>query len=219
MDELELTQPISTPALIRHRNHVLSHMENVVPPVNPPATGIMPGMTAQEFQALVIALSSGHAAPAPAASVSTETAIQKRWNVNRDTLLKLTHSADEADLSSVWGALAKGPKKEERGILEAALREQARSPNAATTTSLIVSKELYSTIVNLTFWSGDPDNLNTGLQPFRASYTSTAQLRHQLTLPISRPTISSPPMASSHCRTSTPSSKSLSQRCRLPSNS
>jgi len=174
-EELELTQPISTPALIRHRNSVLSHMANVVPPVNPPATGIMPGMTAQEFQALVVALSSGHAAPAPAASVSTETAIQKHWNVNCDTLLKLTHSASEADLSSVWGALAKGPKKEERGILEAALREQARSLNAATTTSLIVSKELYSTIVNLTFWSGDPDNLNAGLQPFRASYTSTAK--------------------------------------------
>ena len=89
--------------------------------------------------------------------------------------MKLTHSPSEMDLPPAWHALAKGPKKEERGILEAALREQARSPNAATTTSLIVSKDLHSTIVNLTFWSGDPDNLNAGLQPFRAAYTSTAK--------------------------------------------
>ena len=66
-DALELTQPISTSALIRHRNAVLSHMVSTVVSVNPPAPGIMPGMTALDFQALLVALSSGHAT-APAAS-------------------------------------------------------------------------------------------------------------------------------------------------------
>jgi len=39
----------------------------------------------------------------------------------------------------------------------------------------MVSKELHSTIVHLTFWSGDPDNLDAGLHPFRTAYTSAVK--------------------------------------------
>jgi len=67
---LELSQPISTLVLILHRNAILSHMVSTAVPVNPPAPGIMPGMTALDFQVLVVALSSGHATTAPAASGS-----------------------------------------------------------------------------------------------------------------------------------------------------
>jgi len=79
------------------------------------------------------------------------------------------------ELAPVWSAIAKGPKKEERNILQAALDDLARNPGASTTASLTVTKELHNTVVNLMFWSGDIDLLNEGLHLFRTVYTSTVK--------------------------------------------
>jgi len=114
-------------------------------------------------------------ATAPAAPGSTETAVEKRWSVNIQTLLKLTQCTSEAELAPVWCAIANGPKKEERHILQTALSDLSRKPGAATAVTLTVSKELHSTIVNLMFWSGDPNRVDEGLHPFRTVYTSTAK--------------------------------------------
>ena len=80
---------------------------------------------------------------------------------------------DISQLTPVWSSLAKGPKKEERTILQAALDDHAQSPGAATSARLTVTKELLSTVVGLFFWSRDLDMLEGGLHPFRTLYTST----------------------------------------------
>ena len=205
---LDLMQPITTASLIRHRNSILSHLAPAAALSAPPAPAPMQGVSARAFQDLVEAIRNGPAAPAPAAPGSAETTVEKRWSVNLQTLLKLTLCASEAELSPVWSAIAKGPKKEERHILQSALSDLSRSPGASTTAALTVSKDLHSTIVNLMFWSGDPDRLDEGLHPFRTVHTSTAKT--SWTSLTFRPTIFWPLMEPWTCRISRHSSTSSS---------
>ena len=136
------------------------------------------GMSALDFQDVVAALRLGQTIEsAPAAPGSAGTTVKKNWSVNIQTLLKLTHCTSVSELAPVWSAIAKGPKKEEHNSLQAALNDLARSPGAAATTaSLTVTKDfLHNIIVNLMFWSGDPDRLDEGLHPFCTVYTSAAK--------------------------------------------
>jgi len=113
-------------------------------------------MSAIDFQALIAALRLGQIPQAPAAPGTAGTTVKKRWSVNLQTLLKLTHCTSLTKLAPVWSAIAKGPKKEECNILQVALGDLARNPGASTTASLTVTKELHNTVVNL----------NEGLHPF-----------------------------------------------------
>lgn len=144
------------------------------------------GMNPQQFQEFVAAMRSGHTALAPSASGgpnATAGTVNKRWRINLPTLLKLTQVLDINSLPPVWSALAKGPRKEERNILQAALDDHAHSPMAATNAKLTVTKELLSTVVNLSFWAGDFDLLTEGLHPYRTVYVSAAkQAQDQATL-------------------------------------
>jgi len=79
------------------------------------------------------------------------------------------------ELVPLWSAIAKGPKKEERNILQAALNDLARNPDASTTVFLTITKDLHNTIVTLMFWSGNPDRLDKGVHPFHTVYTSTTK--------------------------------------------
>lgn len=180
--EGDLTQPNVSPSFLCHRSEVLA---DLVIPVsrNTAATGAAngggaTGLSAADLQALIQALPSGHTAPAPAASAgtaSTPTTIDKRWSVNLNLLHKYCMVQDISQLTPIWSSLAKGPKKEERMILQAALDNHARSPGAATSARLTVTKELLNTVVRLVFWSGDLDMLEEGLHPFQTLYTSTTK--------------------------------------------
>ena len=91
------------------------------------------------------------------------------------TLLKFTQVADASLLPPIWSVIAKGPRKEEHIILQAALDNHTHSTGAATNAKLTVTKELLSTVVNLTFCSGDFDLLSEGLHPYRILYVSAAK--------------------------------------------
>ena len=177
---IELRQPRATPEFLRHRNTVLGHMNVACPnagtaPATQTTGGTGGGTSAADLQTLMEALRAGHTAPAPAAASATGT-IEKRWSVNLPTLLKFCHVNTVQELNPMWAALTRGPRKEERTILGAALNDHVASAQAATSVQFPVTKELFSTIVNLTFWSGDPDSLEEGLHPFRTVYTSTSKL-------------------------------------------
>jgi len=135
----------------------------------------MQGMSALDFQDVFAALRLGQTIKAPASPGSAGTTVKKNWSVNIQTLLKLTHCTSVSELAPVWSAIAKGPKQEEHNSLQAALNDLARSPGAATTASLTFTKDLHNIIVNLMFWSGDPDRLDEGLHHFCTVYTSTAK--------------------------------------------
>ena len=168
--EGDLTQPNASPSFLRHCAEVLVDLVaptpgNTVPTGNHNA-GSPSGLSAADLQALIQALRSGHAAPAPTATSrasGSSTTIDKRWSVNLDSLLKYCMVQDVSQLTPVWAALAKGPKKEERTILQAALDDHARAPGAATSAQLTVTKELLSIVVGLVFWSGDLNMLEEGL--------------------------------------------------------
>lgn len=147
------------------------------PTANNAASNGNPGLSAADLQALIQALRGGHTAPAPAAGTSTAnpTTVDKRWSINLSSLLKLCMVADINQLTPVWKSLARGPKKEECNILQAALHDHARTPGANTSAMLTVTKKLTSTVVGLVFWSGDLDMLDKGLHPFRTIYTSTSK--------------------------------------------
>lgn len=134
-------------------------------------------MDPTQFQAFLEAMRQGHTAPAPTASATStnDGTINKRWNINLDTLLKYNLVTDMKQLPLIWGALAKGPRKEERNILHAALHNHSHLANSSTNTKLTVSKELLSTVVNLVSWGGDFDMLSEGLHPFCTVYVSTAK--------------------------------------------
>jgi len=172
---LGLAQTFASALLICHQNTVLSHMTTTVALGAPPAPAPMQGMSDNDFQSLIAALHQGQIPQALAAPGTAVTTVEKRWSVNLKTLLKLTHCTSVTELAPVWSAIAKGPKKEERNILQAALDDLARNPGASTTASLTVTKELHNTVVNLMFWSGDIDRLDEGLHLFRTVYTSTAK--------------------------------------------
>ena len=90
------------------------------------------------------------------------------------------HGTDVAHLNPIWEALAKGPRKEERNILQSALDNRTASAGSATKAKLVVSKELHTTVESLSFWSGDMDMLEEGLHPFRTMYTSATKQAQDL---------------------------------------
>ena len=177
----DLLQPRVTASFLRHRSSVLSHMNlhgtNAPAGTNnrPASAGGAFGMSPEQFQEFISAMRGGHTAPAPTAGPSAGNTVEKRWSINLDSLLKLTNVSTVEHLPPVWTALAKGPRKEERNILQAALDNHSRHAAASTNAKLTVSKELLSTVVNLSFWSGDFDMLEEGLHPFRTVYVSTAK--------------------------------------------
>ena len=181
----DLQQPRVTAEFLRHRSNVLSHLLADGTTADPTAArsnntgagaGAFAGMNATQFQDFLAALRAGHAAPAPGVNVgSTANTVDKRWSVNLDTLKKLTLVTDVSHLPPVWSALAKGPRKEERNILQAAIDGQSHIQDSSTNAKLTVSKELLATVVNLSFWSGDFDMLDEGLHPFRTVHVSTAK--------------------------------------------
>ena len=180
----ELVQPRVTSEFLRHHSSVLSHL---IPPSSAGMNAGMSscsanngplGMAPTQFQDFLKAMRQGHTAPAPAAAPTSTNAsgtVEKRWNINLATLLKYNLVGDVKQLPPVWAAIAKGPRKDERNILQAALDNLSHSPGASTNAKLTVSKELLSTVVNLSFWSGDFNMLEEGLHPFRTVYVSTAK--------------------------------------------
>ena len=178
----DLLQPRVTADFVRHRTAVLSHLSSAAGNSGGNSTGSTSqasggpfGMNATQFQIFVEAMRGGHGAPAPAASVPSGSTVDKRWSVNMPTLLKFTQVADVGLLPPIWSSIAKGPRKEERNILQAALDDHTNSSGAATRAKLTVTKELLSTVVNLTFWSGDFDLLSEGLHPYRTVYVSASK--------------------------------------------
>ena len=126
------------------------------------------------IQDLVSAMRS-HTAPAPTAP-STAISMDKRWPTDLDTLHKFAHVTAVTDLPKLWTAIAAGPRKSERAIIQqSAINEHARSPQAATAVILVVTKDLVESIVNFCFWSGDIDRLDEGAHLFHTVYTSTAK--------------------------------------------
>ena len=185
----DLLQPRVTADFVRHRTSVLSHLgvssQGAGGASGGQSTGGPFGMNAAQFQSFVEAMRSGHTAPAPAAgpSVASGGTVDKRWNINLPTLLKFAQVSDVSRLPPVWNAIAKGPRKEERNILQASLDDHSHTSGAATKAKLTVTKELLSTVVNLTFWSGDFDLLSEGLHPYRTLYVSaTKQAQDQANL-------------------------------------
>ena len=185
LDEGDLTFPRPSPSLLRHRNQVLRHLltpEQIPAPVIPmgipaPAGGAG-GISAADLQALIVAFRGGHAAPAPAPGTtptSTEDYIRKKWRVNLPSLLKFNLVADEGQLPPVYGAIARGTRKEETTVLQAAYDDYSRTTAASTTAPFTFTKEFTSTIVNLVFYAGDLDRLDEGFHPFRTTYTSIAK--------------------------------------------
>ena len=196
-EKTDLAQPRISTVFLRHRNHVLSHLQPSNVPSGSTASGAdatapagsggtgaaassatIGGLTFDQLQALIAAIQSGNA-PAPAANATNSSTspntIEKRWAVDLDTLLKLCMVTDVVDLPPVWAALAQGPRKEERQILQAAVNNRAAAAGSATRARMVVTKELHNTIVNLVFWSGDMDMLDEGLHPFRTVYSSAAK--------------------------------------------
>ena len=83
----------------------------------------------------------------------------------------------------MWTVITIGPRKEEYNILQAALDAHAHTPGAATSAKLTVSKELLSTVANLSFWSGNFVLLSKGMHPFHTIYISiTEQAQDQAAL-------------------------------------
>ena len=181
----DLLQPRVTADFVRHRTTVLSHLGSIAgngggsrgEGNENQGTGGPFGMNAQQFQTFIEAMRGGHGSPAPTpgTSNSSEGTVDNRWSINLQTLLKFTQVTDINLLPPVWGEIAKGPRKEERNILQAALDDHTHSPGAATKAKLTITKELLSTVVNLTFWLGDFDLLSKGLHPYCTLYMSAAK--------------------------------------------
>ena len=172
---IEISFPVPDVDLLRERASALHQVQSrpSMPPTGTPGTAPAPDLTS-----LIQALRSSMA-PAPMAAtpvpVTAEDFVAKRWAINLPTLTKLNLVQNVSALPLVWSVLARGPKKQERNILQAAYDEFARNQHSFTNSPLVVTKELCASITNLTFWAGDADRLDEGLHPFRTVYTSVHQ--------------------------------------------
>ena len=181
-DAQDLHQPQVTTEFLHHQSTILSHMvgpntknSGATGPQAPAGGGAF-GMSPQQFQEFINAMRGGHTMPSPAAGSTTGTGtVDRRWSINLESLMKLVNISDIQHLPPIWAAIAKGPHKEERNILQAALGNHLRTTGTATNAKLTLSKELLSTVVSLTFWSGDYNMLEEGLHPFWTVYISTAK--------------------------------------------
>ena len=171
----ELSQPRPSASLSRHRNQVLIHLMQSTPAslsgIVAPASG---AITTANFQDLIDAMRNNQSSsmvPAPiAVAGTTESRIEKRWSVNLNTLLLFNLANKASDLPAIYGSIADGTRKQEKATLQAGYNDLARSPGAATTAPLVITKELTSTLLEMIFWSGDLDRLDEGFHCFRTIY-------------------------------------------------
>ena len=173
---LELEKPIPDLVILKERAEALRYLHRLHSMPNPMAASpaSFPDMTAL-IQALRASTVNAPLAPLQVAPTTPEEFVEKRWLVNQPSLLKLNLVSRASQLPPLWAALARGPRKEERNILQSAYEEYARSEASLTTSPLIIPKELCTSIMSLSFWAGDPDRLDEGLHPFRTIYTSVRQ--------------------------------------------
>ena len=174
----ELHQPRNSRSFLHHRNSVVRYLIPAVATntMAPAVANTGSGLSASDLQAIIVALRSGHTAPAPAASpASPSDAIAKRWSVNLDSLLLFTLSNTTADLEPIYGSIAEAGRKLEKATIQAGYNNIARSHRATTSAPLAVTKELATTITEVIFWSGDLDRLDEGLHEFRTLYQSTVK--------------------------------------------
>ena len=172
----DLVQPQIDARLLRNRLSVLKHMapSSATSP-HPTSPVSIQGMSSVYLTALIKAIFNGHTAPSPSPSSLAVPSVKNICSVNIYTLLNCSQSASINDLAPIWQDISKGPRKEERAILQAALDDHDITPGSSTSAPLLVFKELLSTVVNLVFWSENPDRLNKVLHLFRTLYTSSTK--------------------------------------------
>ena len=175
--------PVPDVVLMKERSLALHHVQQR-PAVPSPGASLPTNVTDMTslIQAIRASTTLAPVAPTNPVPTSPEDFVQKRWAINLTTLQRVNLVTDLVQLPTVWSTLAKGPKKEERNILQAAYDELARSPTSLSNCPLVVTKELCNSVVNLSFWAGDPDRLDEGLHPFRTVYTSVQQTSHMRSL-------------------------------------
>ena len=172
---VKMPQTFFLPTLIHHLKSILSHM--AVTPVlgAPPLVPPLQGISAQGFQALVTVLCGGQTNSSPSTPGSSRTTVEKCCSVNLLTLSKLTHCTMVAELHPIWSAITTAPKSIKNS------QTSSRPFWMITIEALVLllmclslTEDLHNIIVNLMFWSGDPDCLDEGLHPLCTMYTSTA---------------------------------------------
>ena len=139
----ELTQPRALTVFLWHRNHVLSHLQpfgsnhrggtsgskNTAPGDSVNAgtdsnSSTLGGLTFDQLQSLISAIQGGNTTARTSDMTGTGTphnTIEKRLAGDLETFLKLCMVTSIVDLPPEWAALAQGPCKEERQILQAAV--------------------------------------------------------------------------------------------------
>ena len=178
-DPSELVVPRPSISFHRHRGKVMEHLKATPVGGNATATAPASGLSAADFQKIVVALRQGHGAPPATVASSpktTEDAIRKRWSVNLDSLLLVTLSKDVNELEPIFGSIAEGGRKMEKTVLQSGYNSIARSTDSATPAILAVTKELTSTITEVVFWSGDLDRTDEGIHEFRTLYHSASKV-------------------------------------------
>jgi hypothetical protein len=93
-------------------------------------------------------------------------------------ILRLCHSANESGLPLLYQDLAKTPKRQELGVIKAAIDDTAA--HLGVHSSLVVSPNLGKQIATLNWKMSNPEDLSTGIHPFSVGYKTPAERQEQL---------------------------------------
>jgi hypothetical protein len=96
------------------------------------------------------------------------------------TILRLCQVSHESMLPPLYRELAKAPKRQELGVIQAAVDDAATALGVHV--SLVVTPHLGKKLATLAWKMSDADDLSTGVHPFSVGYKTPAERQAQLSL-------------------------------------
>jgi hypothetical protein len=96
-------------------------------------------------------------------------------------ILRLCQVTHESRLPLLYREVAKSPKRQELGVIQAAV-DDAAATLLGVHVSLVVTPNLGKKLATLAWKMSDPDDLATGIHPFSVGYKTPAERQSQLAL-------------------------------------
>jgi hypothetical protein len=96
------------------------------------------------------------------------------------TILRLCQVGHESMLPQLYRDLAKAPKRQELGVIQASVDDASAA--LSVNLSLVVSPSLGKKLATLAWKMSDPNDLSTGIHPFVVGYKTPAERESQLAI-------------------------------------
>jgi hypothetical protein len=174
---LILTAPLADVTLIQHRLQIL---KQALPALSKPEDSLEMAIAQMAVAVTQNTNDTRIAREQRAAAIDTQKLPSEKFKNTINILLEYVQVADEQNLPPVWHQLANSPKKQEFNILSELLHAYARSPDAFSPATPVVTAKLVQDLLSFIFQGDSPNDIKSGIQPFAIADGSAEHCHHNM---------------------------------------